>query len=432
MDQKSTEAKLEPASKLDASMKLDQLLSMENVDKKHLRMVKNRIAADASRRRKREQFDEMAKRVESLESENDKYKLEIQYLRNENAFLLLKTSELENDKSQLLHLLKSTGLEFSTSVISQPKYPDAKPLVNQSTLDPLLNTMMNGMFGMESLSSNFTFPLTPSLLDDSPTLSSRCLTSLDGLISSQDGNDSDTHGMDDFIDFDQATKRGNGLGTIFTVILFSFAAFLFPSSSYQFNSFPQSSLLPTLSQPILSIPASSISSLPVYPLSRNLDTIPSLNFHPWHMSESLSISMELSLEPTQFLNALEGLADINPPNAIMGLEGLFSHVTQLHPIDIDAAFLQPTLIAGNCHTENRLIDASCVKKTTLLVQPNIRIVSYSDSALNKDDRLRVSLFANVPSSQPISGLGMKGDGGVLRLDLEVFSATWLTEPQSDY
>ncbi|KAJ3368093.1 hypothetical protein HDU91_000846 [Kappamyces sp. JEL0680] len=421
----------------------------EGMDKKQIRLIKNRLAADASRKRKREQFEELGRRVEILEKENADWKLLAEQLSRDNASLMVKAADMERECLELKNTLHSMGLPLpqSSSSTAQMAGIAAQPFASSfagssNFLGLQLHSSQMALDGTGTGSLSSLFPLSPSfsgpcspinslatgpspVSTSTPSLTLGSLPSSSDASAGDDENDLGTRMLNDFVDFagmddsndvlfknpSDARPHGGLVTSIFTMLFFSFAAFLFPSSLHQLGSLSQPTILP-------SVPPSSELAVPLRSHSALSSAASQIIDNKWHLA-SVSSPTALSLERMQFMNTLETLAKTNPPNAVMGIEGLFSYLKGVDGgMDVDLAVIPP-------------YTASCLNQATLMIQPDIRLVPYvpldgsQPDGETGDGQLRVSLFANVPSSQPASGLGVKGDGGILRLDMQVFSATWL-------
>ncbi|KAJ3322530.1 hypothetical protein HDV06_002907 [Boothiomyces sp. JEL0866] len=272
-------------------------------DKRQQRLIKNRQAADASRKRKREQ-------MEALEARNKK-------LEEENKQLLDLVSKLQEANSKLL---KENEDLKQTSALKQPD---------------------ETLFSLQQADSLF--------------------------------------------DMNCKVENENDLFNDF-IFLFSIASFLLPSPT------------PT-SQELAFLSTTSPKIMSQTDLSPQL--LPQTGVALWDTS-SKEITT-LSLEREDFMLSLNALANINPPNAVMSIESLFT--TQENSLDGKLA-----VVPNSMKKEQPLI----------MLSPSIRIIPYEHHSLPTDP-LRLSLLANIPSS----GLGVHGEGGILRLDMEVFQATWL-------
>jgi hypothetical protein len=100
----------------------------------------------------------------------------------------------------------------------------------------------------------------------------------------------------------------------------------------------------------------------------------------------------LPTKKQDFMDTLSILSKINPPNAVSSIESLFSNPK--FSIDANMAIIQDT--------------------PTVMLGPHIKIVPIESSDL------KLSLITFVPMNQELN------QGGVLKLDMNVFKATWLS------
>ena len=216
------------------------------------------------------------------------------------------------------------------------------------------------------------------------------------------------------------------------MFLFSFAAFLLPSPLYSSSALPSSfaglSIAESFSDANLfsSIQKLQHSSSPA-PLS---ETSSNIFMNRRHFGNSISKTTILPLEPHFFFKSLSTLSKINPPNAVLGIEGLFKSIKS-EPLDVKLAIVPPTSISSLSKTQNLdsskefIFDVqSCLNEASLIVDPSIKIapyVSFEDDSV-PSQHLRLSIYTDIVSV-PDSG---QGDGGILKLDLQVFAASWLS------
>ncbi|KAJ3254929.1 hypothetical protein HK103_006726 [Boothiomyces macroporosus] len=297
-------------------------------DKRQQRLIKNRQAADASRKRKREQMEALEARNKKLEEENKQLLDLVSKLQEVNGKLQKENEELRQGSA-----LKNTDETLFT--------------LNQS--DPFLDN---------------------------------CKAE----------NENDL--FNDFVNLDPIEKESPPypldsnykFGTVFTIFLFSIASFLLPSPT------PTSQEVAFLSTPSPKIMSTT-------DLSTQL--LPQTAVALWDTSAKAITPLSLNRE--DFMLSLNTLANINPPNAVMSIESIFAG--QHNSIDGKLA-----VVPNSMNSEQPLI----------MLSPSIRVIPYEHHSLPTDP-LRLSLLANIPSS----GLGVSGEGGILRLDMEVFQATWL-------
>jgi 3-dehydroquinate synthetase len=69
-----------------------------NLNKKQIRLIKNRVAADLSRKRKKEQFENMERMKNQLEIENEELKKKLEFYKELNRKLLLENIQLKTVK----------------------------------------------------------------------------------------------------------------------------------------------------------------------------------------------------------------------------------------------------------------------------------------------------------------------------------------------
>lgn len=384
--------------------------AFQKLNKQQQRLIKNRLSADASRKRKKELFDELGSKVDALERENTILKQQVDEL-------LTKNQELQGLVLYLSSAMSTTmppiSIPFNTaaSAISRTDNGD-NPDLHQS---PVPSTLNGSTLSNPSLSAGE---------ENEDELANRMLA--------------------DFVDFDQfETNEGDQHGmlatsfkSVFSMFLFTFAAFLVPASfHFHQQHAPLPSILPssfnffsTVNRQIPLLPSSASPQDAIQTPSSSLSQIVK---DDWHLQEveTQAVASLLPLEPNSFLNSLAVLSKINPPNAIFGIEGLF----RSNSLDVKLA-LVPTPSTAGVSQEFALDSSSCINQASLMVDPRIRIAPYTklfsqdDEDTQQQQKLRLSLFAEIPGQ---SGLGIRGDGGILRLDLHVFRATWLETKRSD-
>jgi regulator of replication initiation timing len=182
--------------------------------------------------------------------------------------------------------------------------------------------------------------------------------------------------LEDFVDFSGLEQTS--LFSIFTIFMFGFASLLPPN--YYSEPVPQK---------LICAP----SVLPTIDYFQD-------NLKDWHQDFALNSVNSISLS-TEKNSMLSFIASKQPSSA----KSLFTT-----GLNVDTALFP-----------------SCSKSIlpTLIFQPFIRIVPLL-SANDQDgfERLKFSLFAHA------SGLGIDGINGILRLDLQVFKATWMDHDES--
>ncbi|KAI8895497.1 hypothetical protein BC833DRAFT_651204 [Globomyces pollinis-pini] len=483
--------------------------TLPSMDKKQLRLMKNREAADASRKRKKLQSMMMAESIQLLETENTALKAQLSQL---NQTILTITSE----NIQLKKIIQQNNIQISKNGITDTtsnnfgisgtgamnvdfdinlpskemdvEYSTPPPLFssdstssNASNASPTLtSTSLNDQQWLSTLSTFFTAPSLPGSSQNSqstplsadmqlaqsncepifPFISSKdpifpftttndpsipCSSSNDhlshlkedavthdygqlfpfgtennsGFTSNNDVNSPRFHQPDQmksaddlFEEFlildpkatDNAAKR-SGLGVIFTMIIFSFASFLVP---FQPTSQPTNS--PTVSPPTI---MSSIAHDVVSTSTVSASVDPWYQIHPVH-------STALSLDKAEFISTIQSLSKINPPNAMLSIESLFdTSIDNTFSISADYATISNSLPNQKQSNQNSFFDS------TIMLQPTIKLIPYSPKNpddVHPNDPLRLSLLASIPS---VSGLGVEGTAGILKLDMQVFAATWL-------
>ncbi|KAJ3275262.1 hypothetical protein HDV01_000989 [Terramyces sp. JEL0728] len=279
-------------------------------DKRQQRLIKNRQAADASRKRKREHVEALETRNKKLEEENFQLLELVSKLQEANSKLLKENEELK----QFANIKKQDETLFSLQ--------QTDSIMDLNCRNEIENDLFNDFVNLEPM-----------------------------------GKEPAAYGM----------ESNYKLGTVFTEL--GFLASHVPQIISNADLTPQ--LLPQASLAL------------------------------WDTS-SKAIT-PLSLDREDFMLSLNTLANINPPNAVMSIESLFT--SKDNSLDVKLA-----VVPNSIRREDPLI----------MLSPSIRIIPYDQHSLPTDP-LRLSLLANIPSS----GLGVSGEGGILRLDMEVFRATWL-------
>lgn len=361
-----------------------------SLDKRQQRLIKNRLSADASRKRKKEQFDGMNRAIEELQTENLELKVRIEELLQENSRLHVQNQALILSAQLPINCnnyqTNITG-EINTCFEEQVLLPTPSPVLS-----------MNG--------STLSIPN-----DSDEELANRMFSDF------IDFGDPQTHATEthDYLNI--------GLKSVFSMFLFSFAAFLLPFQFQQHTSLP--SVIPSLDSTFSSADGLPFANALVDRLSSDLVK------NEWHLDHYSNLHAgssvaTLPLEPDSFLKSLSDLSKINPPNAVIGIEGLFDSISA-NPLDVKLAIVPPSLSSlSNRYSKEFVFDhLSCINQASLMIDPSIRIAPYvSFGSEDEKQKLRLSLFAHIPAS---SGLGRRGEGGILKLDLQVFHATFLKE-----
>ena len=397
--------------------------AFQKLNKQQQRLIKNRLSADASRKRKKELYDELGSKVDALERENTVLKLQVDEL-------LTKNQELQG---MVLYL------SSAMSTTMPPTLPISIPF-NTTALAISRTDNGDNPLGIDLLAHQSP---VPSTLNGS-TLSNPSLSA-----GEENEDELANRMLADFVDFDQfETNETEGdqhgmlttsFKSIFSMFLFTFAAFLVPASlHFHPQHAPLPSMLPILpsSFNLFSMVNRQIPLLPSSASPHDATQIPSSSLSQilrddWHLQEveTQAVTSLLPLEPHSFLNSLAVLSKINPPNAIFGIEGLF----RSNSLDVKLA-LVPTPSTAGVSQEFALDSSSCINQASLMVDPRIRIAPYTklysqdDEETQQQQKLRLSLFADISGQ---AGLGIRGDGGILRLDLQVFKATWLETKRSE-
>lgn len=307
-------------------------ISNSPVDKKQLRLIKNRLAADASRKRKKEHLEATERRNTELEMANTQLLARIELLEKINHQInsenILLKKELDNIKTnEYLSYHSPQSNSYSAS---------------SGSFSPILGTLDQKVF-----------------------------------ISPLDQNEIQTDLLfDDYFNLESGTDKAS-LG-IFSIFLFSFASFLLPSA--------YTALMPTGSTPLATEKSVGLPLLLPEPFTSNT----------WPIS--LSTPKAIPTQKKEFLDSLNLWSRLDPPNAALAIESLF---TEAGSLDATYAVINPY---KNEKSES---------KSNILLGPSIKLVPFTIIS----DNLKLSLLANVPSCP-------QQEGGMLKLDMQVFSATW--------
>ena len=198
----------------------------------------------------------------------------------------------------------------------------------------------------------------------SPTLSNQSLDDIFKTPYQYDSEVMNDFRLEDYVDFSGLQQRS--LFSIFTVFMFGFASLLLPN----FHAEP-------VEHKLICAP----SGLPTIDYFQD-------NLKDWHQDFVVNPVSSISL-PTEKNSVLSFLASKKHPSSSKSL--FTTGLSDILP--------------------------------TLIFQPFIRIVPLlsDDHSFDQDgfERLKFSLFAHS------SGLGIDGSNGILRLDLQVFKATWM-------
>jgi hypothetical protein len=119
-------------------------------------------------------------------------------------------------------------------------------------------------------------------------------------------------------------------------------------------------------------------------------------YESWPIQQFVT-TKEISLIKNEFLNSIQEWSTIDPPNAALSISSLFQNGNSL---DADLSMIP---LIGD--------------ETKVIFGPKIRIVPY-DKGSNQD-KLQLSLLANIIQ-------GISKTSNVLKLDMQVFSASLLT------
>jgi hypothetical protein len=138
------------------------------------------------------------------------------------------------------------------------------------------------------------------------------------------------------------------------------------------------------------------------------------------MSNDLqSIQTTICLEKPQFMSSLHSLSQINKPNAIESIQSLF--LDQNSVLEADAALIPSRLTSP---TSSQRFTSNREDRASVFFQPNIRLAPFvpipGQKMPSPSDSMALSLFAKVAPPPSTSSRG-----GILRLDMQVFEATWL-------